>query len=190
MSNPNSQEIIEIFNQTFSAQFNTQLIGGGVEPEYVPANRECSYNQLIFRSDFSASALHEIAHWCIAGEDRRRLVDFGYWYRPEGRKPSEQEQFEHVEVKPQALEWLFSLACGQKFTPSVDNLSLQNSVSAAFEKALKQQFRKYLLDGLPARGEQFVSELLRSFRLFNHKNNFTQHALYIISYPSLTATEA
>ncbi len=49
-----------------------------------------------------ASALHEISHWCIAGKARRELVDFGYWYCPDGRDAMTQSQFEDVEVKPQA----------------------------------------------------------------------------------------
>ncbi len=37
------------------------------------------------RTDFFASALHEISHWCVAGKARREQVDFGYWYCPDGR---------------------------------------------------------------------------------------------------------
>ncbi len=53
---------------------------------------------------FYASALHEIAHWCIAGENRCQQVDYGYWYEPNGRSEERQFEFEKVEVKPQALE--------------------------------------------------------------------------------------
>ncbi|MEA7548766.1 elongation factor P hydroxylase, partial [Salmonella enterica subsp. enterica serovar Anatum] len=43
---------------------------------------------------------YEISHWCIAGKARRELVDFGYWYCPDGRDAQTQSQFEDVEVKP------------------------------------------------------------------------------------------
>lgn len=44
------------------------------------------------------------------GEKRRQLVDFGYWYAPDGRSAEQQELFQAVEVKPQAMEWILSPA--------------------------------------------------------------------------------
>ena len=82
------------------------------EPYYQPATGECDMHRLFYRSDYFASALHEVAHWCIAGERRRQLADFGYWYTPDGRSPQQQSAFEAVEAKPQPLDWFFSLACG------------------------------------------------------------------------------
>jgi elongation factor P hydroxylase len=79
---------------------------------------------LWYREDYFASALHEVAHWCIAGEQRRQQLDFGYWYAPDGRSPEQQGAFEAVEYKPQALEWFFSLACGYRFRLSADNLGM------------------------------------------------------------------
>lgn len=54
------------------------------------------------------SALHEISHWTIAGAKRRLLPDLGYWYAPDGRTKEQQDLFEQVEIKPQAIEWLFA----------------------------------------------------------------------------------
>ncbi len=36
------------------------------------------------------------------------LPDLGYWYAPDGRIEEQQALFEQVEIKPQAIEWLFA----------------------------------------------------------------------------------
>lgn len=99
------EQLIEIFNSCFADDFNTRLIKGDDEPIYLPADAEVPYNRIVFAHGFYASAIHEISHWCIAGKARRELVDFGYWYCPDGRDAQTQSQFEDVEVKPQALDW-------------------------------------------------------------------------------------
>ncbi len=111
-----------LFHEAFYQSHNTQLIGGGQEPEYIPANQEVEHHRIIFTYDYVASALHEIAHWCIAGKQRRQLHDYGYWYTPDGRSAREQAEFERVESKSQALEWIFTQAVGARFRISVDNL--------------------------------------------------------------------
>ena len=98
------QDLIRIFNHTFSSSMNTLLIKGGDEPLYSPANEACEYHQIIFAHGFFSSALHEISHWCLAGTNRRLKEDFGYWYTPDGRDESQQREFEQVEIKPQAIE--------------------------------------------------------------------------------------
>ena len=85
------QDLIIIFNQRFANEFNTRLVKGEDEPLYSPASESCDYHQIIFAHGYYASALHEIAHWCIAGEERRLLEDFGYWYQPDGRNEQEQK---------------------------------------------------------------------------------------------------
>ncbi len=79
------QDLIAIFNDTFLETFNTKLELGGDEPIYLPADQEHPHHRIIFARGFYASALHEIAHWCVAGPERRLLEDFGYWYEPDGR---------------------------------------------------------------------------------------------------------
>ncbi|CTX35204.1 putative transporting ATPase [Escherichia coli] len=116
------EQLIEIFNSCFADEFNTRLIKGDDEPIYLPADAEVPYNRIVFAHGFYASAIHEISHWCIAGKARRELVDFGYWYCPDGRDAQTQSQFEDVEVKPQALDWLFCVAAGYPFNVSCDNL--------------------------------------------------------------------
>lgn len=99
------QDLIRIFNQTFLTSHHTELIRGGDEPIYLPASDRRSRHQIVFGHDYFASALHEIAHWLVAGQARRLLEDFGYWYDPDGRDKASQLKFEQVEVQPQAIEW-------------------------------------------------------------------------------------
>jgi elongation factor P hydroxylase len=123
-------------------------------------------HRLYYRSDYFASALHEVAHWCIAGERRRQLADFGYWYAPDGRSPQQQSAFEAVEAKPQALEWLFSLACGYRFRISVDNLGATQAGehdTAPFRQRVLAQARAWQQSRLPPRAELFFSALSLEF---------------------------
>ena len=132
-------DIIAIFNTTFSSSFNTQLELGGDEPIYLPADDDHEYHRIIFARGFYASAMHEIAHWCLAGDERRQQLDYGYWYAPDGRTVSQQQLFESVEVKPQALEWIFSKSCGHRFRVSADNLSGEYRNPQPFKLAVYQQ---------------------------------------------------
>lgn len=68
-------QLIAIFNQCFSEEYNTRLVKGNDEPIYLPADSQWSYHRIVFAHGFYASGLHEISHWCIAGEERRKLVD-------------------------------------------------------------------------------------------------------------------
>lgn len=161
-----AETLIALFNATFAETERTVLVGGGSEPEYLPATAD-GPARIIFREDFPASALHEIAHWCIAGPARRQLHDFGYWYQPDGRTPAQQAVFEQVEVKPQAVEWALSRAAGIKFTLSADNLSTGpqgNEASERFRQAVFQQCQHYFDTGLPARAQRFFAVLAQAFR--------------------------
>ncbi len=149
-----------LFNDLFREHYRTVLVRGGDEPEYVPEAGEHQPAQVIFAHGYYASALHEISHWCIAGEHRRTLLDYGYWYCPDGRDKEQQTAFEQVEVKPQALEWLFSVAAGFRFHISVDNLSGIGAVDeAGFRRNVRAQANRYLKEGLPARADQFLRTL-------------------------------
>jgi len=127
--------------------------------------------QIISTRDYFSSILHEVSHWCIAGPQRRKLVDFGYWYEPDGRSEIKQKEFELVEVKPQALEWLFTEACGIKFRLSVDNLEQAineqefKGASEWFKQAVLDQVIHYLKIGnMPERALIFIEALLAYFR--------------------------
>ena len=153
------QDLITLFNRCFQEEYNTQLVKGGDEPIYLPADESRPYHALFFARGFFASALHECAHWLIAGEKRRQQVDFGYWYVPDGRTQEEQTLFQSVEVKPQAMEWILSRAAGAPFRLSIDNLSGAESDSAAFALAVYNQVTAYCARGLPARAKKFRDAL-------------------------------
>jgi len=153
------EDIISIFNETFFHSFNTKLVKGKDEPIYLPADKHCSYHRIIFAHGFYASALHEIAHWCIAGEKRRLLEDFGYWYEPDGRDEEQQKLFEQVEIKPQAVEWALCAASGKHFRVSADNLNGAEPDYQKFQLSVFEQVRSYLKVGFPARALQLMEAL-------------------------------
>ncbi len=156
------QDLITLFNACFSQRYNTRLIKGGDEPLYSPANEDCSYHQVIFARGFYASAFHEISHWCQAGEKRRLLEDFGYWYTPDGRNEKQQKKFEQVEIIPQAIEWAFNVAAGRKFYVSADNLNGFETDTYRFKKQVHRQALIFIEKGFPKRAEKFI-EVLATF---------------------------
>ena len=156
---PDAQQLCVLFDALFGASESTCLVAGGEEPLYVPADATHEQARIIFRHDYVASALHEIAHWCIAGSARRCELDYGYWYAPDGRNARQQAEFERVEARPQALEWLFSEACGLVFRPSIDNLNGAVIDSTGFVHAIAAAARDYCEWGLPARARVFHAAL-------------------------------
>lgn len=159
MPEHNAQDLIQIFNDTFADTYNTRLIRGRGEPIYLPADQNCDYHRIEFAHGYYASALHEISHWCIAGEQRRLLEDYGYWYCPDGRNALQQAEFEKVEIKPQALEWAFSAAAQKPFRVSTDNLNGVEPDRVAFQAKVYQQVQQYLATGFPKRGLMFIQAL-------------------------------
>lgn len=156
-----SDWLIAVFNACFAAQ-NTILVRGGDEPEYLPASNTRPA-MIVFARGFFASGLHEISHWCIAGRHRRSLVDFGYWYCPDGRDEATQAAFEQVEIRPQAIECLLTLATGRRFYTSADNLNANFDTSAStFAQDVHAQAQAYLTDPttLPKDAQKFLALLL------------------------------
>lgn len=151
--NPNDDQsltdwLIELFNLLFNNtnlnQTPTILVRGEAEPEYF-ASQNGQPARIEFAHGYFASALHEVSHWCIAGKHRRNLNDFGYWYDADGRSQEKQNLFEQVEIKPQAIECLFSLACGRYFYVSQDNLNANFDTSTStFAQDVYQQTLNYL----------------------------------------------
>lgn len=129
------------FNYWFS-HLNVNLIRGEHEPEYFPATYE-QPARIQFAHGFFNSALHEISHWTIAGEQRRLLPDLGYWYAPDGRTQEQQALFEQVEIKPQAIEWMFANAFGRKFRVSLDNLTGDGGDGSSFKDNVYAQVQRY-----------------------------------------------
>ncbi|MFB4204426.1 elongation factor P hydroxylase [Arhodomonas sp. KWT2] len=151
-------ELIRLFDDEFAPE-NTRLVRGDEEPLYLPADDTCAYHRVVFAHGFFASALHEIAHWCIAGPRRRALVDYGYWYEGDGRDAVTQAEFERVEARPQALEWAFSMAADAPFRVSVDNLDGDPGDPDGFRRAVRDALAVYLRDGLPPRARRFAIRL-------------------------------
>ena len=129
------------FNHWFS-HLNVNLVKGDFEPEYFPATAT-QPARIQFANGFFNSALHEISHWSIAGEQRRLLPDLGYWYAPDGRTQEQQALFEQVEIKPQAIEWLFAQAFGRKFRVSLDNLTGEGGDGRTFKDNVFAQVQRY-----------------------------------------------
>nr|WP_193063566.1 elongation factor P hydroxylase [Halomonas casei] len=101
--------------------------------------------------------LLEMSHWCIAGSQRRLQEDYGYWYCPDGRNAEQQALFERAEIVPQALESIFTHACGRPFNISVDNLGGDVEVDrSAFTARVVSRAQGYLKEGLPVRANAFL----------------------------------
>jgi elongation factor P hydroxylase len=157
------QQLIDVFNQCFSEDYQTRLVKGDDEPIYLPADRNVDYNRVIFAHGYYASAMHEIAHWCVAGEARRKLVDFGYWYCPDGRDAQTQSEFEKVEILPQAYEWMFCVAAGFAFNVSCDNLNGNfDPDRISFMRRVREKVLQLLERRLEVRTARFI-EALRAY---------------------------
>lgn len=149
----NPDDLIELFNTLFLVADNCELVRGGDEPLYQPARASGEHHQLQFAHGFFASALHEIAHWCIAGQRRRQLVDFGYWYES-SRNQCRQAEFERLEAMPQGLEWILSDAARFVFHPSADNLDLPHNPEPFLQQVTRAR-QQWLKTGLPAPAIKF-----------------------------------
>ena len=152
-------DLIPLFNQLFAHTENTLLVAGEDEPIYLPADTKHAQHRIIFAHGFFSSALHEISHWCIAGEARRQQIDYGYWYNPDGRSADQQMAFAKVEAKPQALEWILSRACGYKFVISLDNLRAEPIDITPFRQAVLTQIKQFQQQGIGARAEKLQQAL-------------------------------
>ncbi|WP_286797176.1 elongation factor P hydroxylase [Psychrobacter sp. UBA6291] len=137
--------LISLFNTLFAHQ-HVILVRGAGEPEYFPA-KDNQPARIEFAHGFFQSALHEQSHFFIAGDRRRQLSDFGYWYAPDGRTEAQQQAFERVEIKPQALECLFTLACRRPFQVSQDNLfATFDTSTSTFAQDVYQQAKAYIAE--------------------------------------------
>ncbi len=160
--------LISLFNMLFSEQ-KVELVRGEQEPEYFPAQNG-KPARIEFAHGFFASALHEISHWCIAGEQRRGLNDFGYWYVLDGRTKAQQQAFERVEITPQALECLFTFACKRPFKVSQDNLFANFDTSTStFSYDVHQKVIQYMTT--PQTLPRDAKVLLRALLTINYRNN-------------------
>ncbi|MEM7000462.1 MAG: elongation factor P hydroxylase [Pseudomonadota bacterium] len=146
---------------TFETCFpDVKMCAGASEPLYEPP-QGIQPARLHYREDFAASALHEAAHWCIAGTERRQQEDFGYVYLALPRTPAQQTQFFAAEARTQCLEALFAAVSGIKFQPSADNLEADLD---GFIEALKEQqtpTRAWIITRAGHRARSFVQALAK-----------------------------
>lgn len=148
------------FNANFRRTHNVQLVGGAKEPLYLAAvgHRPATIR---YTRDYERSALHEIAHWCVAGAARCRQMDYGYWYSPPPRTVAAQQAFCAAEVAVQALEKCFSKACGVRFAVSLDNLDGGAELVADFAEQVADRAQWLQSRNMPDRANRMV-ELLRA----------------------------
>ncbi len=59
-------------------------------------------------------------------------------------------------MKPQALEWLFSLAAGIRFQVSVDNLAGEQTDTTGFKQAVYAEARSMIRGQSPRRAQIFL----------------------------------
>jgi hypothetical protein len=135
------------FNARFGRRAAALLVGGAAEPLYLPA---CGRRPALIRytRDYARSALHEIAHWCLADPQRRHQVDYGLWYRPPPRCAADQRRFYAAEAPVQALEMLLTGACGLAFHFSADNPGADGGAARhAFEARVRRKFLELCAGG-------------------------------------------
>ena len=134
------------FNARLGRRYRTLMVGGAGEPLYLPA-RGSAPALLRYCENYPRSVLHELAHWCLAGHQRRALVDFGYWYQPPPRSATQQLAFYRAELRPQALECLFCRVCAIDFEVSTDQVGIASEEFSADVAALADQFARQGLRG-------------------------------------------
>lgn len=156
--------LITLFNELFEYSENTVLVRGEQEPIYLPVDKGQDPARIVFAHGFYSSALHEISHWCVAGTERRKHVDFGYWYAPDGRSPEQQREFEGLEIKPQAIEWILAMAAGFRFRVSCDNLLSGPFDLDLFKTNIHQEVLRRLAQGLPLRTQRLVDALIQHYQ--------------------------
>lgn len=161
---PGDLDIARCFNRTFARSEHTVLVGGAMAPYYLPSKPP--HRSIIrYRENFAASALHEAAHWCIAGTARLGRPDFGYWYVPSPRTAEQSAAFLRAECPVQALEMILAEAAGVRFRVSLDDLDLElSSRRGTFAAEVAARADRWRENGLPPRARRFVDALRRAGR--------------------------
>lgn len=132
------------------------IIKGGADEPFYQAPKGDTKATIYFRSNYPRSLLHELSHYCLAGERRRKLDDFGYWYSPCGRTTNEQSLFEKVEARPQGLEKAICEAIGLDFSPSLDDFS-GRPASKAFLNKLEESYNEMRITPPPTAKKVLVA---------------------------------
>ena len=144
-------EVAAVFNCTFS-DHSVVMHGEYREPMYIPG---MDVAELRYTLDHTALALHEAAHWCIAGRRRRRNTDYGYFYEPPPRSGMHRVRFEDVDIEAQSVEVLLAEAAGSQFQPSSDDVDVPLFLLEAFSSRILERARERRQVGLPKRADKF-----------------------------------
>lgn len=161
MTDVQAVRIAAVFNREFAGSHRTVMVGGGVEPLYLPA-RGVEPALVVFTRDYPASALHEAAHWCIAGAMRRQQRDYGYWYVPGPRDPDRRRAFFAAELDVQALEAEFARVAGVEFVVSADDFDAPPAELEAFALRVGVRSAAYRCV-IPERAAAFRAALAAEF---------------------------
>jgi elongation factor P hydroxylase len=156
------EQIKAVFELEFGLSHRVCLNGGAEEPLYLPSEHQP--NQIIYTRDYPASALHEIAHWCLASAEQLKLKDWGHWYTPDGRGAEQQRRFQRAEARVQAIEWALSVAAGRPFRESSDNLSGEYIDDMAFKDQIHGHILRFCDRGLPERAGQLFDAFVKTRR--------------------------
>ena len=111
----NDDDLCTSLINLFENLFPSIVIIGGADEPYYEAPKVDAKAKIFFKENYPRSLLHEMAHYCLAGQKRRKLDDYGYWYTECGRTSEEQELFQLVEARPQGLEKSMCEAIGIHF---------------------------------------------------------------------------
>jgi elongation factor P hydroxylase len=149
--------IAAVFNRQFADSYRTVMVGGSVEPLYLPV-RGSEPALVAYTRDYPASALHEAAHWCLAGPSRRQRRDYGYWYVPGPRNAEQRRAFFAAELDVQALEAEFARVAGVKFVVSADDFDAPVRELEAFVRSVCER-SAVLRRQLPRRAAQMRAAL-------------------------------
>ncbi len=162
MSDPYAQRIAAVFNTLFAEPYRTVMQGGGREPLYEPPTAH-STGRVIYTQDYPCSALHEAAHWCLAGAARRLRRDYGYWYVPGPRDVTQRARFFAAELPVQSLEAAFARAAGVRFVISADDFAAPACEFDAFAERVQQRIESMSIASLPQRARAFHTALTQTF---------------------------
>lgn len=177
--------IKRVFEQQFRESHRVELMGGAAEPLYLPAEKYEQYHKLIYTFDYPASALHELAHWCLASDEQLQRKDWGHWYVPDGRNVEQQQRFQRAEVRVQALEWILAQAANRPFRESSDNLSGTVLDEGLFKESIYQQVLVFCEQGLPPRAGQLAeafAQASRGERFVLSPDQFSLEALGMVNH--------
>jgi elongation factor P hydroxylase len=161
MSDVSALRIAAVFNREFAVSHRTMMAGGSVEPLYLPV-RGSELALVAYTLDYPASALHEAAHWCLAGTTRRQRRDYGYWYVPGPRNAEQRRAFFAAELDVQALEAEFARVAGVKFVVSADDFEAPVEELEAFARRVHLRSAVYRRH-LPERAARMRAALAVEF---------------------------